>query len=813
MKRLTYISLLLVFLTGLASCLREEAPAVDVERTNDLPIELEVTIGDALDNGASTRSVERAKRTFTSGDPENGIPADIIHLQSTFELTEGDSLTRYCAMQYTDEGTWQPMGNASFAWPNNAVKGTFTAYYIYGSTGALTDNVSSNENSATQVLFTSIVDGQDPLRADIKDVRYGHTVQLQFKHILTHLTLIELDAGIDDYLIFRVDTVSARNENKHQFNNAFKISLDKGADGDQSPEIKFEYTNVPESATLGSYIKSPTEVVRDKVTRLESGQVGFFLEPGYAYNAFQIHYSNNDLYLTYTNSDPGNKNHTLEENNRYTFNVKKSAGITMTTPPEQRWDESEDITTVVNAEAFLHAVTTNSDYSEFDEKKGEYVQILEATTNPVGTLLKCNVRFQNPYYHVFPHYNPEDGASPYDFVPSVGADNVFDGGYHYIKGLCCPLFFENHGVIKNLGLADVKIGDMDTDKMWESSKNYKRQTGDQADYVKAPYEYLRTGAVATNNFGTVQNMRIKNLTVNVGIHVTENNQEAHNVGGLFGVNNSGGYVEKIYLSGKIEVTVQNFTGIDIVPEVNIGGLAGQNLGTMIEIEQLVDNRDGLPDDEKPKPVTIVVNNKLKGTSGAYYIGGLVGNNTGKLSEVSLPTTKTQGYAITVDSSMSSGVLSDIGGIAGKADSSQGNEISSCLIGSGNVKAGSTARFQAIDPYSYTGGIVGVLSERTHVFNCTSFCSVYGFNGNSSDGVTKASGGAFGNIKAIIQSEGSNISAGTMTAIAAFGEQLSGANAGCFVGEAPHGKEWKDYEDSADVKKFDNINYIGTNTAQ
>ena len=553
--------------------------------------------------------------------------------------------------------------------------------------------------------------------------------------------------------------------------------------------------------------------MRDVVTREESCQVGFFLEPDCLYNAFSIHFSNGDLYLSYKNSDPNGLNRPLEENNRYIFNIKKSAGVTVSTPPEQRWDESDEVTTVVDAEAFLRAVNTNSPYSEYDEEKQETVQILEATTNPVGTLLKRNIRFKNPYYHVFPHPNPDPDAdgnvTPSDFVPSVGGDNVFDGGYHYIKDLCCPLFYENHGVIKNLGFSGVNIGG-DRYGMWESSKNYYKENGDAGNYVNAPYEYHRTGTIATNNLGIVQNIRIKDLTMNVGINVTEGNQEAHNVGALFGVNNTTGYVEKVYLSGKIEVIVQNYPGENVVPEVNIGGLAGQNLGTMLDIEQLVDNRANLTEAEKPKPVTIRVTNKLSGSTGAYYIGGVAGNNTGRLSGVNLPTSSANGYAVTIDSGASRGVLSNIGGIAGKADSSQGNEISSCLIGSGMVIAGNTARYQQVDPFSYTGGIVGVLNERTHVFNCTSFCSVKGSTGN--DDVTRAAGGAFGNIKAIIQSEGNSISPGTMMSIAAFGDLLEGSNAGCFVGEAPAGKTWADYEPLVDVKKFAGIEYIGTNTA-
>ena len=803
MKRFIYLPIFLTLLVGLSSCQQDDFFLDDdeVERTDNLPIQLDAFIGDAVD----TRSVDKAKKTFSFGDVESGVSADVIHVQSTFTLDDGSTLTRYCAMQYTEDEKWMPMGNASFAWPNNAVTGTFTAYYIYGSNGELTTNV--GENAVTQTRFTDIIDGQDPLRACTEDVRYGHTVGLKFQHILTHLTLIELDAGIDDQLIFRIDP-----GNNQKLNNAFQILLVE--DDNKEPHIEFNYISIPEilkedpvaGNVYGTLIKSPTELVRDKQTRAESCQVGFFLQPDCSYNAFSIYYSNGDRYLTYKNSDPNTQNRKLDGNNRYIFNVKKSAGVTITTPPEQKWDESEEFTTVVDTEKFLQAVYTNSSYSEYSEEKQEMVQILEATNNPAGTLLKCNIRFQNPYYHIFPHpASTDDDGNPvaaYDFVPLVGSDNVFDGGYHYIKDLCCPLFFENSGVIKNLGFVNTTIG-VDPQYEWTSILNYSEPGA-----VKT-YEYNRTGIIATNNHGTVQNIRVKDATVKVGIYA-EDDQEAHNVGALFGVNNSSGYVDNVYLSGRIDVIVDNYT--DLIPEVNIGGLAGQNLGTMIHIEQLVDNREDLPN--PPTPVRISVTNLLRSSLGAYYIGGLVGNNTGKLSEVSIPTTPTssnnQAVAITVDSSVSFGVISDIGGIAGKAESSQGNEISACLIGSGIVTAGETDKYQTIDAYSYTGGLVGVLSERTHVFNCTAFCSVIGSATRS--GISQAVGGVFGNIKVIQQNGATSYPPGTMMSIAVFGDRLEGANPGCFVGEAPAGKTWADYETLVDVKKFPDIEYIGTYTA-
>ena len=806
MKRLIYIPILLAFLVGAASCEREDLLADDdVERVDNLPIQIMATIGDAAD----TRSVDKAKREFTTGDAESGVPGDIIHVHSSFALNDGSTLTRYCAMKYTEDGGWMPMGNASFAWPNNADTGTFTAYYLYGSSGELTSNVVDGETSVTQTKFTDIVDGQDPLRAYTESVPYGHTVGLQFEHLLTHLTLIEMSAGIDDELVFYVDSDLAAEKNKHRFKNAFELNL---VDGTNGPKIEVNYVEVYEALNgdklKGAMIKAPTQLVRDRETRAESCQVGFFLEPGCLYNTFSIYYSNGDRYLSYVNSDPNAQDKTLDSNNRYTFNVKKSAGVTISTPPEQKWDESEEFMVVVDAERFLNAIYNNSEYSQYDEKKQEEVLILEATTNPTGTLLKYNVKFANPYYHVFPHPETTDAdgnpVTPYDFVPSVGGDNVFDGGYHYIMDLRCPLFFENHGTIKNLGLSGSKIGTDEQYGVWISDKNYSQEGA-----VKT-YEYNRTGALTTHNFGIVQNMRVKDIEVNVAILAVDD-QEAHNVGALVGSNEGSGYISEVYLSSSLKITVNN--GGSVIPEVNIGGLAGQNLGTMTGFSQLVDNRDP---NKKPAPAALEITNLLKGGSGAYYIGGLVGNNTGKLSDVSIPTVPTdangQVVAVKIDSSTSSGVVSDIGGIAGKADSSQGNEISSCLIGSGVLKAGSTEKYQMVDAYSYTGGIVGVLSERTHVFNCTTFCSVYGSFGSAGDGVSRAAGGAFGNIKAIVQGENTNYVPGEMSSIAAFGDDLEGANRGCFVGEAPAGKTWEDdYESKADVKKFDDIEYIGTNT--
>lgn len=807
MKQSIYIPLLLALLLGFVSCQRDfDEPTYEspVERTEDLPIQLEVSIADVLCDGIATRSIEQAKRTFSYGDPETGEAPDIIHVISTFWWTENDERKeeqRYCALEYTEDGSWVPRGSTSFAWPNDAEWADFEAYYIQGSTGELTANVDETAFSPTRRRFSTLTDGEDPLhaiaekKADEEGVRYGHTVKLTFEHLLTHLTLIQLEAGIDDDLVLRIEERDV--DEPETFNNAFQLKLIEKEAG--KPELEFKYfVDEEELGNLkaASQVQAPTELVRDWETRAESRQAGFFLEPRRTYNHFTIYYaSNGSKHIGYNNSDPDSKR-ILLPNNRYTFDVKKSSGVSIFERPEQKWDESDAYTKVVDAGKFLQAIYNNSSYSEVQD--GKEIQILERTNNPVGTLLLRNIYFATPYYHVFTYRDEKDAdgnpIDPYDFVPSVGGDNIFDGGYHYIKGLCCPLFYENYGTIKNLGLSNVTIGSGEYGE-WTSVEKYNGGN------VKAFYDYSRTGALATNNEGTVQNIRVKNLTVNVSI-LSDDEQENHDAGALVGINEAAGHIDQVYLNGPINLLVQKSATGARVPTVNIGGLAGQNLGTMTRIEQLVDNSS----DVEVIPVTISVINKLNYNLGAYYVGGLIGNNTGKLTDIMIPTAVD---GVIVDCSDSFGMYSYLGGIAGMADSANGNEISSCLIGSGLVEAGITRAPGDLDSFSYTGGMIGVYSERTHFYNCTAFFSVKGSNRTfDNDGVGRATGGIIGLIKGL---ESASYGVGKMHSLAFYGDLEECTNVGSFAGEVPKDKTWDDYKDKADVKSFDKIGYIGSNT--
>lgn len=787
----------------------------DVERTDNLPVSIDVAI-------AATRSVEEAKKEFEEGD--------VIHIEAKFKRSaDGDgefSYSRYGAMVYKKKeefGTtleWTPLEKTDMlSWPNDAVSGTFTAYYIYGSSGVLSDNTNESDN----VVFSELHDGIDPLVANVKNVRYGHTIGLVFEHLLTHLSLTDLDPGVADKLLF----TKYQNGNKPdtetegaEFHNACRFVLANESNG---TGIKVVYTQVMSKAETpggsgdgsdgngdggngsGSggnttvdkvYIAAPMEVVLDAETGVKRGRAGFFLEPG-DYEEFHVLFPNAGPYIDYENS----KSLRLEGNYRYEFSVVRSAGVTLqpTTPPEEEWDESEDpLEVIVDVEAFLRALASGKSYEQ-EEKL-----ILQPTENGVVKLL-CNIDFDYIQYTVFAAHDDMT-----EFVPDLGSGITFDGGHHYIYHTACPLFNTNNGTIKNLGIADVIASPCDNIvrskhpngrlEALESNVHYTREDLDYTggDFENKRYDLSNHGLIAMRNTGTVNNVRVRNVDMTVQINTLSAADddsaanEGHNVGILFGRNN--GTVSEVYLSERLKLTIENYNGATIMPGVSIGGLAGENMGgaSISDICKLDVNNKG----DAYEPLKIIINNLLDGDISMFYVGGMVGNQSGKLINVQL--TK-----VTVDNSKSRGVYAYLGGIAGRAVG-DGVEISLCTIG-GSVIAGTVDSHVNITAHSYTGGLAGYISESVTMQNCTSFSSVEGVGKDKeSTGVKYGTGGAFGRI-------GNNATQGKMVSVLAFGNALSGVSPiGTFAGVAPVGKTWSDYSDEVEVKSFADIKEIGTN---
>lgn len=721
-------------------------PTVDSSSGSEaelLPIEITVS----LPNIPDTRSFDDAKKYFEKGE--------LIHITAEFQcLNNGESYTvkQYGVMKYADNGQWTSFNDdTALYWPGDAEKATFSAYYINGSNGVLSGNTMEPK------LLTDYTYSNDPLEAHVIDLPYGHTIGFNFTHLFAHLTLYDLKQGISD----RFWLTRQEDGRENQLNNAFYFEYDP-----VNKEVKPIFTSIPDDKYNGLvYLSGNYELVeRDEE---ETGQVSMFVEPG-IYDSFQVRYprtsSQAATYLTYRNSTGvGNQ---LEGNGRYEFSVLRSLGIIILEKPGTGWDENTDPRAIIDVESFLKAINAGTDYFEEDPETGEMVQFLLATDS--GTELLTNVDFRNEYYTIFP---PKDGYP--EFTPDLS--KTFDGGFHYIYNLGCPLFNDNTGIIKNLGIKGA-----DTQQVLQSNETFEVNGH--------PVDFSRQGLIARINHGTVNNMRISDLKMKVEVKTSRDNfsQEAHNVALLFGSNM--GYIFDINYSGESYLQVKEADGQEILPQISIAGVAGQNLGYIYNISPLDSGS-----------AQIKIENECKGSAAVYYIGGVAGNNTGSIYDVLLPD-------LILDSSTSEGQHAYLGGIAGRVAESTTNHptISSAVV-KGSLKCGKCSEYMGIVPNAYTGGLVGYMNIQGNISNCSTACSIEGPSQLYSPNAIYATGGAFGRINRTL-----GINEGLIETTAAFGNTLTGSGyIGCFAGIIPHDMSWQDYNSNqVNVKKFDNIEYIG-----
>lgn len=776
----SYISLISALLLMLSAGCREDVPFVPDEavRGERLPVEFNIDIaGSALTRGILGES----KQAFESGD--------LIHLCVVYECIDKNNQPRtenvYAMLQYSDEirlgeehhkGTWStPAGGTVLRWPDDARKASFTACYIDGSNGSLSENVTEVK------LLSDYKPSEVPLYAEVKDVEYGRAVNLRMERLFAHLTLTDIQEGISDYMWFTTPDDS--------FSNAFKLQFDSEnckmiPTFIRVPDNNYKDSNGNQLVYVKSYAKDNAAV--DDEESVEEGTTPgycFFLEPG-EYHQFSIRYprsnSESSVYLTYTGdlskvkrNDDGDEVGPFKRNGRYVFSILKSLGIEVLESPDDGWDE-RDPAYDIDVEAFLRAVQSGADY-RVQDSDGQWVDILESTIE--GTRLLQNVSFKNTYYDVF--------AS--GFEPTLAL--LFDGNYHYIYDMACPLFYRNNGTITNLGLRKVKTARdhpiISCEKMLCADDNV--------------HDRSRNGIIAMHNTtsGTVNNIRVIDVDIMVKIQTSNlesPTQEAHNVGILFGSNE--GLVTNIGLAGNLRLTVENADGETIMPRVMIGGAAGQNLGTIRGITD-IETTEGSNDEEFDEPNVYIVNN-CKGTNGVYMAGGIAGNNTGSIENVLLPE-------LTLDMSPSAGIESNLGGIVGQCpESSVAPKIKGCIV-RGKVVAGEVRSLVGILSHSYAGGVAGWINVQTEVDNCSVAVSVKGTPNDDSE-VEYGQGGAFG---VLTQKDG--YPEGSIQMLSCYGEELVGYNryTGNFAGIVPGGFNWDHYTGrQINMKRHGETPYVG-----
>lgn len=775
LKRFLHILPIAALLTGLASCTREPMLEIgkDVSSEDERPVEFRMSLPDA-----KTRGIDNPKIAFVEGD--------LIHVEGTFAMDDGTTVVRYGALNYDKDGKWNAVEGSGLTWPNRAASGKFVAYYVAtgeGYKGGLLSSSGNADGNAVEVRLENLKSDGDPLKAETSgSVGYGHAVALKFKHLCTYLTLNYLEPMVATNYWF-----TRRAKEGMTFNNAFRLKL---VDENGEKKLKFEFCQLPDNnyPQLGS-AQEGLVYISGAVSNFEvDGGVGtrtkYFLEPG-LYDDFSLVYNlNENTYVEYLRYDynriPESEDHKkteprFEAGIPYTLDINKSAGVEITTPSEgnKKWDEG-DVYYDVDVEQFLRAVRNSEDYYYKEAGKND-VLVLQKTAT--GTQLLYNVDFKFAQYDLFKD----------NFEPNTNGGQIFDGGYHYIRNLGCPLFSLNYGTVQNLGIKTINFtaGDSDglvseEDAVSESGKNFDKS---------------RTGGVCRRNMetGIISNVRISD-GVDIVVQVKskksgdkDNNgntqgNEAHSVGGVAGSNI--GVIKNVELADKFNVTVTNHAEAkaDLFVQLNVGGIVGQNgaNGSIAGVNPIDGNLE------------VQVINECSGSLAAFYMGGITGSNSGYLSDIVVPN-------LDIDGTKSYGLTSYIGGVAGDLSAavpvSVGSgfkyaaAVSSCIV-SGTVSGGNVTPNGDLTCAILAGGVAGA-TLHTPVSDCSAAVSV---NNSTVDltriGIICATGGAFGRIR----KEGSDIP--PITDIIAYGDDIkfaatagSTSYVGNFAGLVPEGMTW------------------------
>lgn len=740
---LKYLLSALLVVAGFAACSRDAAFAEEGGPTaeSELPVEFTFALPEA-----ATRAVEGPKTQFAE--------SDVIHIQGTFTMKDGSQTIRYGAMSYTNQGAWKSVAGSELRWPNLAASGQFTAYYVATPTDKESGGLLHPGGAAVQVRLDALKNDGDPLKAEsAPGIGYGHAVMLRFNHLCAYLTLNYLEPMVaTSYWLTR------RKSDGVVFNNAFKLYLD------EEKRLRFEFCQDSDNhyPQLGSS-ENGFVYIASSVSNFtgENGGIGactnYFLEPG-LYEDFSLVYRNSETeYTEYLRYDytaiPDVAGHEktspdFKAGVPYVLEINKSSGVTMVLPSDgnETWDDSQECYEV-DVEAFLRAVQGKTAY--YYDEGGKSVQILEKTAT--GTKLLKNVDFKFAKYDIFAG----------DFQPNV-TGGTFDGGNHYIANLGCPLFYINEGIIENLRIKGIDTTQEAAEPYLVSEENARsRWTGNA-------YDLSRTGGVCRRNMetGVIRNVRISD-GVKMVVRVKSkkdgsaddngNTQgtEAHNVGCVAGSNV--GTIEDVELAGIIEIALSNHDAAkqDLFVQLNAGGIVGQN-GANGRISAVMPCEEGLQ---------IALTNRCTGKLAAYYMGGIVGSNSGNLSDIIVP-------GLCIDSSESVGLTAYLGGVAGdlSAASPANSEsyavrVASCTV-SGEIRGGKVNPHGDLTCAILAGGLAGA-TLHTPVTDCQTAVSVYNTQVQLQDGVVCATGGAFGRIR----KEGSDTP--PIREIIAFGDDLQG----------------------------------------
>lgn len=487
------------------ACTEDDLKQTDNDHSN--PIRLFVS-GPENGNAGQSRAM---RETFANGDG--------IHIQTDFTLDGDEIKTVYSFLTYED-GKWTETDTETFNWPWNAVKASFTAYYI-PSAGNYANGNKLNDSETSLSLSDLSKENNDPLMATYTEVPAGSSVYLQFAHQLSKVTFTNLKGVTNgEELRLIVSTTNTEGMKVNAF-DTWKIQLK------DKKELNVTQT------TVTDYIANPAA---------NEGKTVTFLVPTSPAKT-NLRLTNKQMSILHAFDLPESLSKGLEAGKHYTIDASKlhdnfvSGDIN-----EAEWNTDDAITLIPQEIGdYLTGVSEGKPFSVIRGDKT--IQILVTYTEGNKSSIVAQIRDVD--------FNNGEFTPPAQVYQNV----TFYGNNHYIKNVdlqqikenCKAIFATNKGSMQDLIIENVKTTNAIT-----GEKNF--------------------GILAGINDGTMDNIRIKGT---VSLTAGPNTQH---IGSLVGMNHKN--VQNCSVSGTLTLTV----GHNSSNTISVGGLTGYTTGNDSKLE-------------------------------------------------------------------------------------------------------------------------------------------------------------------------------------------------------------------------------------
>ena len=680
-----------------SACSDEELIGAPTEAASEpTPVRFEVSCAPLVEpDGAVIRS-KPADKTWKDGET--------LQITATFTGTEdlNTYANQYSCYKYSAaDDEWVAVGSGLF-WPTGAKEGTFTAYYLAGLNGIITTSGELPENSTGEYLLGTIAEGEDPLYCTTKK-QYGRSINLQFEHLCTHLTLQDVKQNIaDTYWLYR---------DSAEIPNAYKLTYNRNDN-----KLKFEFVCSDANQTDASHFF----VSRKRQSSESSSWVDFYLAPSeraegetresadtdkrYGYGkGCKLNYYNDHPYLSFTSEELD----ALQAGYHYELSVNRYMGI-VPESPEGFPDKPTEDNAYVDIPDLLDGIRDKKNVRDKDNNlvlkaEGEEVPHLLRDVdfynfNPIDYVKGTGIFAQDAEGSPVP--NEKRGAHPEWKMPSLHSA-MLDGDFHSFIHVAYPIFFEiESGEIYNLAIRNSKVEIKVEDIIAMNQSTIQGNTSHGS--LNSDF-----GILCCFFNGLLSNFLLEDVEMIVHFDNRLTEGLSSNLDFSIGCitarqmtsNQSNAKIENVQLRGDVKLTVQTDEGhtASAVQDAFVGILAGQSGA---RIEGVTCEKGVATGTEKEGLCTVSV--PIKGDN-IVTVGGLVGQEVMEAKEINVN--------VKVDASKLDVNQCYVGGLFGViVNQSESKGVVTNCTASVTVTGGISHPINdATYAYSYCGGIAGKMN--------------------------------------------------------------------------------------------------------